>query len=103
MYPRRYSTFKYVLNVCKNVRKANIESIDLQRNVGKVFQQAVEGSTELAAFHTQHADRSREMAIELHDSLQNMRDQEINAMLSVFNDLHSQLVRNLSILLTRKY
>ena len=103
MCPRCYLSSKYVLNVCKNVRKANIESIDLQRNVGKVFQQAVEGSTELAALHTQYADRSREMAIELQGSLQNMRDQEINAMLSVFNGIHSQLVRTPSIFLTRKH
>ena len=103
MCPQRYPSSKCVLNVCKNVRKANVESIDLQANVGKVVQQAVEGSTELAAFHTQHADRSREMAIELQGSLQNMRDKDINDMLSVFNSIHSQLVRNRSAFLTRKH
>ena len=94
---------KSVLIVCKNVRKANIDSVDLQRNVGKVFQQVVEGSGELAAFQTQHVDRSREMAIELQNSLQKMRDQEINAMLSLFHGIHSQLVRNSSTLLLRRH
>ena len=90
---RPYSISKSVLNICKNVRKANVDSVDLQRNVGKVFQQVVEGSGELAAFQTQHADRSREMARELQGSLQNMRDQEINAMLTLFHGIHGQLVR----------
>ena len=103
MWPRRYSSSKAVLNVFKNVRKANVDLIDLQKNVGKVFQQAVEGSAELAAFHTQHTDRSREMAIELQGSLQNMRDQEINAMLGLFHGIHSQLVRDLFIILTRNH
>ena len=100
---RRYSSSKSVLNICKNVRKANVDSVDLQRNVGKVFQQVVEGSAELAAFQTQHADRSQELAVELQGSLQNMRDQEINAMLSLFHGIHSQLVRDPSTFLLRKY
>ena len=103
MYLRRYSIFKSVFNICKNVRKANDDSIDLQRNVGKVFQQVAEGSAELAAVQTLHADHSREMAIELQGSLQNMRDQEVNAMLSLFHGIHSQLVRNPSIFLVRKH
>lgn len=100
---RRYSSSKSVLNVFKNVRKANVDSVDLQGNVGKVFQQVIEGSAELAAFQTQHADRSREVAIELQGSLQNMRDQEINAMLGLFHGIHSQLVRDSSTSLLRKH
>ncbi len=100
---RCHSNSKSVLNICKNVRKANVDSIDLQKNVGKVFQQVVEGSVEVAAFQTQHADRSREMAVELQGSLQNMRDQEINAMLSIFHGIHSQLVRDPPTFLLRKH
>ena len=100
---RPYSSSKFVLNICKNVRKANVDSVDLQINVGKIFQQVVEGSGELAAFQTQHADRSGEMARELQGSLQNMRDQEINAMLSLFHGIHGQLVRGASTDLLRKH
>ena len=100
---RRYSSSDSVLNNCKNVRKANFDSVDLQKNMGKVFQQVVEGSGELATFQTEHADRSREMARELQGSLQNMRDQEINSMLSLFHGIHSQLVRDTSTSLLRKH
>lgn len=100
---RPHSTSNSVLNISKNVRKANVDSVDLQRNVGKVFQQVAEGSGELAAFQSQHADRSREMAKELQGSLQNMRDQEINAMLSLFHGIHGQLVRDTSTFLLRKH
>ena len=102
MCPRRHSSSKFVLNVCKNIHKANADSIDLQSNVGKVFQQAVEGSAELAAFNTQHADRSREMAIELQGSLQNMKDQDINAVIGLVHGIHSQLVRDPDKFLTSK-
>jgi hypothetical protein len=77
----------------KNVHTANADAVDLQKNVGKIFQQVVEGGAELAAVQTQQSGHAQEMAIELQGSLQNMREQEIGAMLALFHGIHNQLVR----------
>ena len=76
----------------KNVHNANTDSLNLQKNVGKIFQQVAEGGAELAAVQSQQSEHAQEMAIELQSSLQNMRNQEISAMLSLFHGIHNQLV-----------
>ncbi len=77
--------------VSQNVRQANTDSMDLQKNIGKVFQQVVEGGAELAATQTQQWDQSRELATELQGSLQNLRESEVSALLGVFHSIHEQL------------
>jgi len=79
-------------SMSQNVRKANADSVDLQKNVERIFQQVVEGSAELAATQTQQWDQSHELATELQGSLQNLRDTELNALLGMFYSIHNQLV-----------
>ena len=93
---RTLSIVGRIADVSKNVHQANADSIELRKNVGKIFQQVVEGGAELAAVQTQQSDHAREMAIELQGSLQNMREQEIGTMLALFHGIHNQLVRNLA-------
>ena len=93
---RTLSMVELIANVSKNVHQANADSIDLQRNMGKIFHQVFEGGAELATVQTQQSDHAREMAIELQGSLQNMREQEIGAMLALFHGIHNQLVRTLA-------
>lgn len=66
----------------QNVQKASADSKDLEKNVGRVFQQAIQGGAELAAIQTKQWDLSRGLATDLADSLQSMREVEVNAMLS---------------------
>jgi len=65
----------------------------LRKNVGKVFQQVIEGGAELAATQTQQWDNSRELANQLQGSLQNMKNAEVNALLSAIHSMHYQIVR----------
>ena len=75
-----------------NIRNVKNDSIDLQKHIGKVFQQVVEGGAELAATQTHQWDRSRELATDLAGSLRDIRDSEISALLGLFHAIHDQLV-----------
>lgn len=66
--------------------------MDLRKNVGKVFQQVVEGGAQLAATQTQQWDQSRELANELQGSLQNMKNAEVSALLNAIHSMHYQIV-----------
>lgn len=72
--------------------KANVDSVNLQKNVGKIFQQVVEGSAEIAATQTQQWDQSRELAAQVQGSLQDIREAELNALLGAVYGIHQELV-----------
>ena len=65
---------------------------DLQRNVGRVFQQAVTGSAELAASQTEQWHANHDLAIKVERSLESLRGTEIGNLLGAFNSMHSELV-----------
>ncbi len=74
------------------MQHSNAEVINLQRNIGKVFQQVAQGSSELAAIQTKQWDLSRGLATDLQSSLESMREGEVDALLGAFGAFHSQLV-----------
>ncbi|MCJ1273303.1 hypothetical protein MMC21_001093 [Puttea exsequens] len=78
--------------ISENVRRANGNSIDLQKNINQVFQQVAEGGEDLAATQTRQWNENREIATELRGSLQDMSKVEVNALLGVFHGIHNQLV-----------
>lgn len=76
----------------QNVHKANIDSANLEKNIGRVFQQVVMGSAELAATQTEQWDISRVLATELQSSLQDMKEGEIGPLLGALVNIQGQLV-----------
>ena len=66
--------------------------LNLQKNVGKVFQQAVSGSAELAASQTREWHRNQGLAIALGNTLESLRETEIRALLGAFTTIHADLV-----------
>lgn len=80
-------------SVSHNLRQANTDSIDLQRNMGKVLRQVLEGGAELAATQIQQWDESRELATEIQGSLRSFRETEVNALIGLLHGMHDQLVR----------
>lgn len=61
-------------------------------NVGRVFQQVIKGSSELAATQTRQWEHTQELATQLQSSLGGMRDGEVQAILGAFGSIHNQLV-----------
>lgn len=76
----------------QNVRKSNAEVVNLQENVGRVFQKVVQGSSELAASQVRQWQQSEEVAATLQKSLGSMRDTEVQALLSAFGSINGHLV-----------
>jgi len=76
----------------QNIRKSNIEAMDLQENIGRVFQKVVEGSSELAASQVRQWQQSEELAATLQKSLGSMRDTEVQALLGAFGSINGHLV-----------
>lgn len=77
----------------QNVHKASMDSANLEKNIGRVFQQVATGSAELAATLTKQGDLTLMQATELQNSLQNMKEGEVGPMLGA---IMSQLVSELS-------
>lgn len=57
-----------------------------------MFQQAVEGSVELAATQAKQWDTASASAAELQDSLQSLREQEVHSLLGAFDSINTQIV-----------
>ena len=66
--------------------------VDLQRNVGRVFQQALTGSAELAASQTEQWHTNHELATKLGNSLGHLSEIEIRNLLGALGSMHSELV-----------
>jgi hypothetical protein len=74
------------------VQQSNAEAIDLQKNIGRVFQQVAKGSSELAAKQSTQWDLNRGLATELQSSLESMREDQVQSLLGAFGVIHTQLV-----------
>ena len=84
-----------VTDKAKNLQRSNDEATTLQKNIGRVFQRVVEGSSELAAAQTDQWEHSRDLASGLHNSLESMREIEIRALVNAFGGIQGQLVDGL--------
>ncbi|KAL8925268.1 MAG: hypothetical protein Q9208_003558 [Pyrenodesmia sp. 3 TL-2023] len=73
------------------LQSSSAEINELKTNIGRVFQQAVEGSAELAATQAKQWDATLSSSVELRDSLQNLREQEVHSLLGAFDSIHKQL------------
>ena len=76
----------------QNLRQSSTEATVLQEKVGRVFQEVVEGSSELAASQTRQWEQSQDLAMRLQTSLGTMRDTEIQGLLGAFDGIQGQLV-----------
>lgn len=66
--------------------------LNLQKNVGRIFQQAVSGSAELAASQTQEWHRNQALATTLGNTLHSIGETDIRNLLGAFTIMHSELV-----------
>ena len=87
-YPRYYA------DLLQNVHGANVDATELRNTVSEVFMQVSKGEAELAAAQSQQWSQSHEIVAQVHGSLQNMRTVEVNALLGIFQSMHSQLVND---------
>ncbi|KAL8736820.1 MAG: hypothetical protein Q9166_000186 [cf. Caloplaca sp. 2 TL-2023] len=78
-------------NVEIMLRSTAAEAKELKSNIGEVFQQALEGSAELAANQATQWDAASSSTAELRDSLQSMREQEVHSLLGAFGNIHNQI------------
>lgn len=74
------------------IRKSNDDAIGLNKSIGRVFQQVQQSSSEMAASQTREWKINQGAAVELRNTLDTMRTQNIDALLGTFGDLHRQLV-----------
>lgn len=74
------------------MRSSAAEAKELKSNIGKIFQQAVEGSAELAATQAKNWDAASSSTVDLRSSLRSLREQEVHSLLGAFDSIHSQLV-----------
>ena len=82
---------QYGTNRSKNVHKSNDAVVGMEKNIGKVFQRVVEGSSELAASQTRDWEVSRSVAVDLQNTLEKMRGHEVNALVQAFGTIHNEL------------
>ncbi|KAI4120263.1 MAG: hypothetical protein LQ338_007140, partial [Usnochroma carphineum] len=78
-------------NVGEALSSHATEAKELKSNIGRLFQQAVEGSAELAATQAKQWDATSSSAVELQNSLQSLREQEVHSLLGAFDSIHNQL------------
>ncbi|KAL9603797.1 MAG: hypothetical protein Q9219_000906 [cf. Caloplaca sp. 3 TL-2023] len=90
------SKMKVVENEATNVeqalRAAAAEAEELKSNIGRVFQQVVEGNAEVAATQVRSWDGVSSSMVELRSSLRNLRETEVHSLLGEFGSIYSQLV-----------
>ncbi|KAL9047049.1 MAG: hypothetical protein Q9214_000277 [Letrouitia sp. 1 TL-2023] len=83
-----------VKNLNNALRMSNAESRDLSENIGRMLEQALEGSRELAAAQTQQWDKQRAVAADisgLQVSLQAMKESEVAVLATAFQGINNQL------------
>ncbi|KAL8767090.1 MAG: hypothetical protein Q9209_006317 [Squamulea sp. 1 TL-2023] len=78
-------------NVQKALRSSAAEAYELRLNIEKFIQQAVEGTAELAASQTGYLEATSSSTAQLRNSLQSMRDQQVQSLLGAFDSIHNQI------------
>ncbi|KAL8940849.1 MAG: hypothetical protein Q9216_002601 [Gyalolechia sp. 2 TL-2023] len=81
-----------VSSVQEALRSSAAEADKLRSNMGRVFQQAVEGSAELAATQARQWDAASASTVELQSSLQSLREGEVHSLLGAFDSINTQIV-----------
>ncbi|KAL8860616.1 MAG: hypothetical protein Q9178_002969 [Gyalolechia marmorata] len=78
-------------NVQTVLRSSAAEANELQSHVGRVIQQAIESRTQLAVAHADQLKATSSSAAELGNTLQSMREQQVQSLLGAFDSIHNQL------------
>ncbi|MCJ1412108.1 hypothetical protein MMC19_006200 [Ptychographa xylographoides] len=91
-----------MLGLSKSLKESNIDATDLEKNIGRIFEQVVQSSSGLAATQAQQWDTNLVIAAKLQNSLEMMRGHEMDALLSTFGSLHDQL-ETTNTLMTKMY
>ena len=68
----------------------------MQKNIGRVFQQAVAGSAEFAASQAKQWYANEDLASHLGQSLESLKSVEIRDLLGAFGKLHLDMVSQVS-------
>jgi len=74
------------------LRKSNTEASDLSKNIAKVFQQVIQGASEIAASQTQQWDVGRDLAVQLQNALHSMQGNQVATLIGAFGSIQNQLV-----------
>ncbi|MCJ1354189.1 MAG: hypothetical protein MMC33_004176 [Icmadophila ericetorum] len=72
----------------QNLRKSTVDTADLAKSIGKVFESAMRGSSDLASRQTEEWERSWGLANDLQGSLQSIGDQEVGVILMALKELY---------------
>ena len=81
-----------IANQQQNVHNANAASTDLERNIGKIFQRVLEGSSELAQVQTTQWEINQGIATGLQLSLKSMQDGDVSTLVKTLGQMGVQLV-----------
>ena len=76
--------------------------MDLEGNIKKVFQRVLLGSSEVATHQTQEWEKNHGLATQLQNSLESMRTNEVNLLVSAFGEIHDQLVSEFEITISQR-
>ena len=87
-----------MVDTAQNIRDSNSKVVDLQKNVGKVFQEVLSGSSQLASSQLRDWEVNRALATEVRSSLETIRGTEVDALLQTLGSIHRDLVRTVATL-----
>lgn len=79
-------------DIIQSVQKSNSEASSAEINLRNVFQQVQQGSSELVASQIKQRDFTRELGVELQRSLEDLKLLDLQTLLSVSTEIHSQVV-----------
>ena len=80
----------------ESIDQVNAKSTELQKKVGAVFDQAVQGGAELAAIQAEQWDQSRDLSTGLQSSLREIQVGIIDPLLSAINSIRIEMVSSRS-------
>ena len=86
--------YTFQLTYCQNIHQASTGANGLEKNMRDLFQQAAKGGAELASKQTKQWDQSRGLAKQLQNTLRNIRNDEVDALLRTVYGMREELVSN---------
>ena len=82
----------YLGSIVQDLERTREEAGHVHDGVGRVFQQVLKGSSELAATQTIQLAHSQELAEQLQISLNDMRNEDVQNILGAFGSIQQHLV-----------
>jgi len=88
-----------IANTSQAIKKSSSVVTGLNINIGKIFEQVIDGGAALAATQTRQRDINRDIAAQLQSSLESMKSNDVAALVGAFATIQGQLVSGISIYL----